>query len=130
MLKRHAIYAAAVIACAYAVPVHAQAPGGGGTAQVAYEHSLRASKLVGMSVYNEQNQNIGPIVEIMVDEKTGMATAILSVGTYVGGGARLVEVPITHVKLTAGKAMMPGATKPMLAGMPAVSVPGLPGAGH
>lgn len=124
MLKRYAIFAAAAIACACAVPVHAQSLGGG-AAQAAYEHSLRASKLVGMSVYNEQNQNIGPIVEIMIDETTGMATAILSVGTYVGGGAKLVEVPITHVKLEAGKAMMPGATKTMLASMPAFSIPGV-----
>jgi hypothetical protein len=82
-----------------------------------------------MSVYNDQNQSIGSIVEIIVDDRTGTATAILSVGDYIGGGKKLVEVPITHVKLQNAKAMMPGATKQMMAAMPAYIGAALAGGG-
>jgi sporulation protein YlmC with PRC-barrel domain len=113
---RFATAAAMAIFCSLAAPGFAQTATG--PAHVSAEHGMRASKMVGMSVYNEQNQNIGSIVDIMIDNTTGVATAILSVGSFVGGGTKLVEVPLGHVKLEGSKAMMPGATKQALAAMP------------
>jgi len=46
-------------------------------------------------------------------------TVILSVGDFVGGGAKLVALPLSHVNLDGAKPMMAGATKQMLASMPA-----------
>ncbi len=115
-MKLSTLFATAALACAVTAPAFAQSLGGGAV-QAQFEHSMRASKLVGMTVHNEQNQTIGSIVEILVNDQTGMATAVLSVGDYVGGGKKMVEVPVTHLKLDAGKAMMP-ATKQTLAAMP------------
>ena len=109
--------AAIAIACGFAAPGFAQTATG--VARVTAEHGVRASKMVGMSVYNDgKNQNIGSILDIMVDKTTGIATAILSVGNFVGGGSRLVEVPLGHVAIDGSKAMMAGATKQVLAAMP------------
>jgi sporulation protein YlmC with PRC-barrel domain len=127
-MKFSTLCTAAALACAITAPVYAQGLTPGSTQAMA-EHSLRASKLVGTSVFNEQDQNIGSIVEIMVDDKTGMATAILSVGNFVGGGQKMVEVPITHIKLMGTSAMMAGATKQMLAAMPSYNNIGLQGGG-
>lgn len=116
MMKLSTLLATAALACAVTAPAFAQALTSGAV-QAQYEHSIRASKMVGMTVHNEQNETIGSVVEILVNDQTGMATAILSVGDFVGGGKKMVEVPITHIKLDAGKAMMPG-TKQALAAMP------------
>src|SRR3954452_12438919 len=96
--------AAVAIACGGVAPGFAQTATG--VARVTAEHGVRASKMVGMSVYNDENQNIGSILDIMVDKNTGIATAILSVGNFVGGGTRLVEVPLGHVAIDGSKAMM------------------------
>jgi sporulation protein YlmC with PRC-barrel domain len=114
--------AAMAAVCSFAAPGFAQT--GAGAAHVTAEHGMRASKMMGMSVYNEQNQNIGSIVDIMVDSTTGVATAILSVGTFVGGGTKLVAVPLGHVKVDGSKAMMAGATKQALADMPIYNLGG------
>jgi sporulation protein YlmC with PRC-barrel domain len=83
------------------------------------DHELRASKLVGASVYNDQDQSIGSISEILLnntDHKAGMA--VISVGGFLGVGSKLVSVPFDQIKVSDDKVVMPGATKASLEGMP------------
>ena len=83
------------------------------------DHQVRSSKVVGASVYNEQDQSIGSIDDIlMTDSDHKAATAVISVGGFLGLGSKLVSVPFDQLKIENDKIVMPGATKASLEGMP------------
>jgi hypothetical protein len=83
------------------------------------DHTMRASKLIGMAVYNDQGEKVGTIDDVMVTAGAVEPTVVVSVGSYLGGGEKLAAEPLSHVKLAPGdKMMMPGATKTTLAAKP------------
>jgi sporulation protein YlmC with PRC-barrel domain len=56
----------------------------------------KASKLIGMSVQNEQGQSLGDIKDIVIDlEKGTVSYAVLSSGSVLGVGEKLLAVPLT-----------------------------------
>jgi hypothetical protein len=86
---------------------------------VTADHQVRVSKVVGASVYNDQNQSIGSIDDVLMrddNHKTDMV--VLSVGGFLGMGSKLVSVPFDQLKIENDKVVMPGATKASLEGMP------------
>ncbi len=86
------------------------------------DHKVRASKIVGASVYNDQNQSIGSISDVLMGDSNHKAdTAVLSVGGFLGMGSKLVSVPFDQLHIEANKIIMPGATKASLEGMPEYS---------
>jgi sporulation protein YlmC with PRC-barrel domain len=71
----------------------------------------RASKLIGSSVTNDKNENIGELDDIIIDTNRVMF-AVIEVGGFLGLGGRLVAVPYESLKVSAGnKIQLPGATK-------------------
>ena len=83
------------------------------------DHQVRASKVVGASIYNDQNQSIGSIDDVLMsDSDHKAATAVLSVGGFLGMGAKLVSIPFDQLKIQDDKIVMPGATKASLEAMP------------
>ena len=83
------------------------------------DHQMRSSKVVGASVYNDQNQSIGSIDDILMSDNDHKAnTAVISVGGFLGMGGKLVSVPFDQLKVQDNKIVMPGATKASLEGMP------------
>jgi sporulation protein YlmC with PRC-barrel domain len=83
------------------------------------DHQLRSSKVVGASVYNDQNQSIGSIDDVLMSDNDHKAnTAVISVGGFLGMGGKLVSVPFDQLKVQDNKIVMPGATKASLEGMP------------
>jgi sporulation protein YlmC with PRC-barrel domain len=83
------------------------------------DRQVRASKVVGASVYNDQNQSIGSVDDVLMsdsDHKAGIA--VISVGGFLGMGSKLVSVPFDQLKIENDKIVMPGATKASLEGMP------------
>ena len=83
------------------------------------DHQVRASKVVGASVYNDQNQSVGSIDDVLMsDNDHKAATAVISVGGFLGMGSKLVSVPFDQLKIENDKIVMPGATKASLEGMP------------
>lgn len=84
------------------------------------DHQMRVSKVVGASVYNDQNQSVGAIDDILMsDNDHKAATAVISVGGFLGMGSKLVSVPFDQLEIQDNKIVMPGATKASLEGMPA-----------
>jgi sporulation protein YlmC with PRC-barrel domain len=82
-------------------------------------HQVRTSKVVGASVYNEQNQSIGSVDDVLMSDNDHKAdTVVLSVGGFLGMGSKLVSVPFDQLKIENDKIVMPGATKASLEGMP------------
>lgn len=62
---------------------------------------MRASRLIGMTVYNDANENIGDINEIVLRPDGKVAAVIIGVGGFLGLGERDVAVPFDQVKMTA-----------------------------
>jgi sporulation protein YlmC with PRC-barrel domain len=86
---------------------------------VTADNQVRVSKIVGASVYNDQNQSIGSVDDILMGDRAGkVGTAVLSVGGFLGMGSKLVSVPFDQLKIEDNKIVMPGATKASLEGMP------------
>jgi len=84
------------------------------------------TKIIGVTVYNGQNEAIGKIHDLLMDPQARVATAIVSVGGYIGVGDRLVMVPLDTIRFpkdpAAPKAIYPekavlAVTKETLGGM-------------
>ena len=91
------------------------------------------AKVVGVMVYDPRNEQIGKIVDLIMDPHAIVTTAIVSVGEYLGTGDRLVAIPLETIRfpnnatttgsLTAERKWAPdravlNTTKDVLLGMP------------
>ena len=86
---------------------------------VTADGQVRMSKVVGASVYNDQNQSVGSVDDLLMsDSDHKAATAVISVGGFLGMGSKLVSVPFDQLKIQNDRIVMPGATKASLEGMP------------
>jgi sporulation protein YlmC with PRC-barrel domain len=62
------------------------------------EGEWRASKLVHVDVYNEANEKVGDINDVILDRSGKVAKVILGVGGVLGLGERYVAVPFDKLK--------------------------------
>ena len=91
-----------------------------GTSQSALQGTWRASKVVGLSVYNDKNEKIGSINDLLMDKSGSIKAAVIGVGGFLGMGEHLVAVSFDKVKFSdeavsytgASNASPPGANKP------------------
>ena len=58
----------------------------------------RTSKVVGLSVYNDNNENVGSINDLLTDKSGNIKAAVISAGGVLGVGAHLVAVPFDKIK--------------------------------
>lgn len=58
----------------------------------------RSSKLIGVSVYNNSNEKIGDISDLLVDQDGKIQAVILGVGGFLGMGEHLVAVKFENLK--------------------------------
>jgi sporulation protein YlmC with PRC-barrel domain len=63
-----------------------------------FKGDWRASKLVGLSVYNDNNESIGSINDLLTDKSGNIKAAVIGVGGFLGMGAHLVAVPFDKIK--------------------------------
>jgi sporulation protein YlmC with PRC-barrel domain len=73
---------------------------------------LRISKILGASVINDKNENIGKLDDMIVDNKRALF-AVLQVGGFLGLGGHLVAVPYESLVIedNGRKITLPGASK-------------------
>jgi len=64
----------------------------------AFQGDWRASKLVGLNVYNDNNESIGSINELLTDKGGNIKAAVISVGGFLGVGSHLVAIPFDKIK--------------------------------
>jgi len=74
------------------------APAAASDTSSSFQGDWRASKVVGLSVYNSDNQSIGSINDLLTDKSGNIKAAVISVGGFLGVGAHLVAVPFDKVK--------------------------------
>ena len=72
----------------------------GSVSDVSYTGTWRASKVVGLNVYNEQNESIGSINDLLMDKSGNVKAAVISVGGFLGMGSRYVAVAFDKMKFS------------------------------
>jgi sporulation protein YlmC with PRC-barrel domain len=68
------------------------------TAAAHKEGQWRSSKLIGVNVYNDNNEKIGDINELIVDKSGKVDEVVLGVGGFLGMGEHYVAVPMEKLK--------------------------------
>jgi sporulation protein YlmC with PRC-barrel domain len=58
----------------------------------------RASKLVGLKVYNDANESLGSISDLLTDKSGNIKAVVLGVGGFLGVGEHLVAVPFDKIR--------------------------------
>lgn len=112
-------------------------PMSGGTGQVAFAPGSavmarpRMSQLIGAHVYNQDNNSIGSIDDVILVPPAGAGQAgrpsgplaIVQVGGFLGLGGRLVSVPLADLQWNAAneRVVLPGASRESLTERPEFS---------
>jgi sporulation protein YlmC with PRC-barrel domain len=63
-----------------------------------FQGNWRSSKLVGLSVYNENNESLGSINDLLTDKSGNVKAVVIGVGGFLGVGEHLVAVPWDKIK--------------------------------
>ena len=100
------MYSKRIVACLLlssllASPVYAQtAAPAPASPKTTMKHSgeWRASKVIGVNVYNQQNEKIGDINEVLIDPAGKVAGVVIGAGGFLGMGEHDVLVKIDQIK--------------------------------
>ncbi|WP_439576932.1 PRC-barrel domain-containing protein [Elioraea sp.] len=85
---------------------------------------MRASKVVGATVRNSERESIGSIDDLIISRDERVPVAVLSVGGFLGIGARLVAVPFERLTIDSeGNITLPNATRDSLRALPEFKYP-------
>ena len=113
---------AAVLAASLGVPAYSQGAPQTVTLMKVDPASLatgyRTSKVVGSTVVNETNENVGTIDDLIVTPSDKVPFAVLSVGGFLGMGTKYVVVPFNSLQVKDKQMVLPGATKDSLKTLP------------
>ncbi len=76
-------------------------------------------QVLGKTVYNENNEKVGAIDDLIIAPDRAVSFAIIGAGGFVGLGRHDVAIPVTQLKQADdGKILLPGATKQAIKAMP------------
>ena len=97
------------------------APAAASDASSSYGGDWRASKVVGLNVYNDNNESVGSINDLLTDKTGNIKAVVIGVGGFLGVGEHLVAIPFDKVKFVnepivytgAANAPNAGGTRPM-----------------
>jgi sporulation protein YlmC with PRC-barrel domain len=94
------------------------APSASSDTSSAFQGNWRASKMVGLSVYNDSNESVGSINDLLTDKTGNIKAVVIGVGGFLGVGEHLVAVAFDKVKFVnepvayTGAANAPSGTRP------------------
>jgi sporulation protein YlmC with PRC-barrel domain len=85
-----------------------------------FKGNWRSSKLVGLNVYNDSNESLGSINDLLSDKSGNIKAVVIGVGGFLGVGEHLVAVAFDKVKFVdepiaytgASSAPAPGGARP------------------
>jgi len=70
------------------------------TTAASYQGDWRSSKLVGVKVYNNNNENVGSVEDLLVDKSGAIKGVVIGVGGFLGMGEHLVAMSFDQVKFS------------------------------
>ena len=104
------LFAAALLSAAViSAPAYAQSPQpadraapaattAGSQEKLALKGNWRASKLMGLDVYNDANEKLGDINELILDKNGKVAAVVIGVGGFLGMGEHDIAVSMDKLK--------------------------------
>ena len=98
---RTAIFAAIIAAAApgaYAQTSTMPAARTAVTSHLIQSGEVRASKMIGSSVYDLQNRDIGKVSDLVLNKDGAVDVVVLDVGSFLGMGGKYVGIPISDIK--------------------------------
>jgi len=75
-----------------------------------FQGNWRASKMVGLSVYNDNNESLGSINDLLTDKGGNIKAVVIGVGGFLGVGEHLVAIPFEKVKFVSEPVAYTGAS--------------------
>ncbi|QLA15737.1 PRC-barrel domain-containing protein [Desulfolutivibrio sulfoxidireducens] len=75
--------------------------------------------ILGKDVYNEANEKVGTIGDIIVTPVKAMSYAIVGTGGFLGIAEHDVVIPVSQLTIKDKRVLLPGATKEAVKAMPA-----------
>src|SRR6266550_553349 len=66
--------------------------------KVIQQDQIRASKMIGSTVYDVQNRNIGSVKDLVLDKDGKVADVVIDVSSVLGVGGKYVAVGMNDVK--------------------------------
>ena len=94
------------------------APAAASDTSSSFQGNWRASKVVGLNVYNDKNESVGSINDLLTDKTGNIKAVVIGVGGFLGVGEHLVAIPFDKVKFVnepvayTGAANAPTGTRP------------------
>lgn len=79
-------------------PTNAQMTNANRAEETIQADQIRASKMIGSSVYDVQNRNIGKVRDLVLDKDGKIAAVVVDVGTFLGMGGKSVAVKLSDLK--------------------------------
>jgi sporulation protein YlmC with PRC-barrel domain len=98
---RTAMFAAIIAAAApsaYAQMSTTPATHAAVTSHIIQSDEVRASKMIGSTVYDLQNRNIGKVSDLVLNKNGTVDVVVLDVGSFLGMGGKYVAIPISDLK--------------------------------
>jgi sporulation protein YlmC with PRC-barrel domain len=125
-MKRTALLATLAVILALLGPESARGQVAGSTKVGISSAEVRAvalgwsakKQIIGQTVYNEANQKVGKIDDIIIAPDTTVSFAIVGAGGFVGLGKHDVAIPINQFTEQNGHIVLPGATKDAIKALP------------
>jgi sporulation protein YlmC with PRC-barrel domain len=68
------------------------------TSQGIQPDEMRASKMIGSTVYDVQNRSIGSIKDLVLAKDGKVDAAVIDVGSFLGMGGKYIAVPLGDIK--------------------------------
>jgi sporulation protein YlmC with PRC-barrel domain len=71
---------------------------GGEPGRIIQPNQIRASKMIGGSIYDVQNRNIGSVKDLVLDNDGRVAAVVVDVGSFLGVGGKYVAISMSDIK--------------------------------
>ena len=68
------------------------------TSHIIQSDEVRASKVMGSTVYDLQNRSIGKVSDIVLNKDGKVDAVVLDVGSFLGMGGKYVAMPLDDIK--------------------------------
>jgi sporulation protein YlmC with PRC-barrel domain len=68
------------------------------TSHIIQSDEVRASKMIGSTVYDLQNRDIGKVKDLVLNKDGAVDVVVLDVGSFLGMGGKYVGIPISDIK--------------------------------
>jgi hypothetical protein len=75
-------------------------------------------QLIGQSVYNEKNERVGAIDDLIVSPSKAVSYAIVGAGGFLGVARHDVAIPVNQFSKNQGRIVLAGASKDAIKAMP------------